>query len=81
MFQTAPEKTTTNPLRRLLAEKGHSTRSAAKALGISSAEMVYRLEAHDARYDFDKRIKALPPRQHAKLRARKSTKTKKATAA
>jgi hypothetical protein len=81
MFKQTPSKVENNPLRKLLAERGHSVRSGARELGLSPAEMVYRLDAHHARYDFDKRIKALPPRDRTKMRARKSTKTKKATAA
>jgi hypothetical protein len=82
MFKQTPSKVEANPLRQKLAERGHSVRSAAKALGISPAEMVYRLDAHDARNDFAERVKALEPRAPAKLRARVATrKTKKATAA
>jgi hypothetical protein len=82
MFTTKPDKVENNPLRQLLAERGHSTRSAAQVLGISYQRMSHLLAAHDEPEKLHQRIAKLPPRKPVKMRARISTrKNKKATAA
>ena len=80
MFTTNPRKVENNPLRQMLVKRGHSTRSAAQALGISYQRMSHLLAAHDEPEKLKAKLGNLPPRQPAKMRARKSTKTKKATA-
>jgi transposase-like protein len=81
MFTQSPDKVESNPLRQILVERGHTVRSAARELGIHPTTFSYHLAAHDERASFAQRIAELPPRTPPKLRARKSTKTKKATAA
>ncbi len=81
MFTTNPDKVENNPLRQILHKSGHSTRSAAQALGISFQRLSHLLAAHDEPEELKEMLTNLPPRQPAKMRARKSPKTKKATAA
>jgi len=73
MFSTKPTKVENNPLRQILRERGHSTRSAAQALGIPYQRLSNLLTAHDEpdalREDFEK----LPIRKSAKMTARKAT--------
>lgn len=65
MFQQNPDKVERNPLRAILQEKGYTVRSAARALGMSPARFLYRLDAHDEDYDLPARIAELPDQQQA----------------
>lgn len=76
MFKQSVAKVLDNPLRQVLNKKEHSVRSAARELGISPAEMVYRLDAFDAKNEFAKRVRALPQRKPAAMRSSKSGKKK-----
>lgn len=72
MFSTKPAKVKNNPLRRIMRERGHSTRSAAEVLGIPYQRLSNLLTAHDEPESLQRRFEALPVRQPAKLRAAKS---------
>lgn len=81
MFSTKPSKVENNPLRQIMVERGHSTRSAAEALGIPYQRLSNLLTAHDEPESLRMRFEKLPARKPAKMRARRATRTnKKATA-
>ncbi|TVP80443.1 MAG: hypothetical protein EA353_03740 [Puniceicoccaceae bacterium] len=86
MFTAEDSKINANKYRQLLQSKGHSVRSAARALGIDRTIFNYLLAAHDEPEQFARKLHELPPRTPAKLRpaksrpARRGASTKKATA-
>ncbi|MGE9270702.1 MAG: hypothetical protein ACQKBU_07850 [Verrucomicrobiales bacterium] len=86
MFAQSPTKVETNRLRRMLIEKGHSVRSAAREMGISASHFCALLSSYDQGEAFAEKVEQLPKRDPAKMKTvrratkRGTPKTKKATA-